>query len=382
METLNRQEIEDLIVDLFYNQKKTYREIQKIVRKSPRDIKAILNNVDPGRSSLSTSSQAYKLFSEDKTPNEVAIRLNIREPDATQFYREYWRLNQLYELDQIYQETKGNFSSFIELYRQMKTTGMNVAHVIRLLRVANNDIPSVEDRCQELRREEASLNARNMNATRASEQLSNEILEKHGTLNRFRLSCSEESLKLARIRIQKVNLEDTIKQFQNSNKEYLKVKEISKQKVEHALGYRRQLLKDAYLSVIDACLNDPVKFKVLFYNMPPITNATSVTSTTVTLPVLSDQSNLSNDELSVDLQSQYPYVYEKSLLDEAERFYNKRVEKLTQKCLDQITSENSISPSISMQSPANSYLYSKEMLSASTYMRAEEYTTTRTESQY
>ena len=106
METLNRQEIEDLIVDLFYNQKKTYREIQKIARKSPRDIKAILNNVDPGRSSLSTSSQAYKLFSEDKTPNEVAIRLNIREPDATQLYTEYWRLNQLYELDQIYQESE------------------------------------------------------------------------------------------------------------------------------------------------------------------------------------------------------------------------------------------------------------------------------------
>jgi len=91
MEALNRQETEDLIVDLYYNQKKTFREIQKIVRKSPRDISAVLNKVEPERSSLSISSQAYRLFSEGKSPNQVAITLNIREPEATQFHREYWR---------------------------------------------------------------------------------------------------------------------------------------------------------------------------------------------------------------------------------------------------------------------------------------------------
>lgn len=108
METLNRDEIEGQIIDLYRDQKKTYREIQKIVRKSPRDIKAILRKVEPELSSLSTPSQAYKLYSERKSPNEVAIRLNIREPEATQFYREYWRLNQLYDLDKIYEEIRGN----------------------------------------------------------------------------------------------------------------------------------------------------------------------------------------------------------------------------------------------------------------------------------
>jgi hypothetical protein len=73
----------------------------------------------------------------------------------------------------------------------------------------------------------------------------------------------------------------------------------------------------------------------------------------------------------MDLQSQYPYtnnnnVYEKLILDEAEKFHNKRIEKLTQHCIDQITSDNSISPSISLQSPTKSYLYSKEILSART----------------
>ena len=36
---------------------------------------------------LSLSTQAYKLFSDRKTPLEVAIELNLRESEATKFYR-------------------------------------------------------------------------------------------------------------------------------------------------------------------------------------------------------------------------------------------------------------------------------------------------------
>ena len=66
MSLLNRQETEDLIIDLYYNQKKTFREIQQIVRKSPRDIKVILNKVEPGHSSLSIPAQAIDCFLREK----------------------------------------------------------------------------------------------------------------------------------------------------------------------------------------------------------------------------------------------------------------------------------------------------------------------------
>ena len=94
---------------------------------------------------------------------------------------------------------------------------------------------------------------------KTSKQLNNEILEEHETLNRFRLSCRDERLELAKLRIQKINLEYLVKQFQNNNDEYLKIKKIAKQEVERALGYQRQLLKEAFMSITDACLNDPVK---------------------------------------------------------------------------------------------------------------------------
>jgi hypothetical protein len=56
--------------------------------------------------SLSISSQAYQLFSQGKTPLEVAIALNLREEDATQYYKEYWNLKHLYNLNQIHEEVK------------------------------------------------------------------------------------------------------------------------------------------------------------------------------------------------------------------------------------------------------------------------------------
>jgi DNA-directed RNA polymerase specialized sigma subunit len=43
MTILTREERERLVLDLYYNQGKTYREISKEARISPRDIGVILN---------------------------------------------------------------------------------------------------------------------------------------------------------------------------------------------------------------------------------------------------------------------------------------------------------------------------------------------------
>ena len=99
---------------------------------------------------LSLSTQAYKLFSEVKTPIQVAITLNLREPEARHFYLEYWNLQQLYNLNRIYQEIKENIYFFLELYRHTKAAGFDIPQVVRLLKVANNNLPAVEYRYQQL----------------------------------------------------------------------------------------------------------------------------------------------------------------------------------------------------------------------------------------
>ena len=278
MDNLNRQETENLIVDLYYNQKKTFREIQQIVRKSSRDIKAILDKVDPGRSSLPPSSQAYKLFSEGKSPGQVAITLNLREPEVTQLHREYWRLNQLHNLDQVYEETKGNFLPLIELYRQVKTAGMNIAHVIRLLSLTNNDIQAIEYRCQELRREAVSLEVCNGNAAKTLEQLSYAISETQNALDHYESQRKQQRFEMDRLFDQKTQLEEFVECFKNNNGEYVKVKENIKQEIENNLTNPKRLLRLALLALIVSLRKDPNKFQLLYYQI--LTEAT----TTLTSP--------------------------------------------------------------------------------------------------
>ena len=115
---LNRREREQLIVDL-YNNGSNYREIAKEARVSLRDIKGILDKAN-GFKSLSKSSQAYQMFSEGKSPTDVAIALDMREYEVTQLYKESWALKQLYDLNSIYLQTKGNLGSFVKLYNLRK----------------------------------------------------------------------------------------------------------------------------------------------------------------------------------------------------------------------------------------------------------------------
>jgi transposase len=97
---MTRQERERVVLDLYYNQGKTVRDIAKEARMSFRDIGSILNKADEAQrkeeqqqgiddnvsdknrhqqeQQLSLSTQAYKLFSEGKTPIEVAVALNAR----------------------------------------------------------------------------------------------------------------------------------------------------------------------------------------------------------------------------------------------------------------------------------------------------------------
>ena len=114
---MTRQERERVVLDLYHNQGKTIRDIAKEARMSFRDIGSILNKADEAQrkeqqqdiyenvsdknhrqeQQLSLSTQAYKLFSEGKTPIEVAVALNTKESEITRFYKEYLKLDQMHE---------------------------------------------------------------------------------------------------------------------------------------------------------------------------------------------------------------------------------------------------------------------------------------------
>jgi hypothetical protein len=79
--------------------------------------------------SIEKTTQAYRLFSEGKTPVEVAIQLSLSEKEATRFYTEYWRLKHLYNLYQIYKESKGDLSYILKLCRLAKRQGIRADNI-------------------------------------------------------------------------------------------------------------------------------------------------------------------------------------------------------------------------------------------------------------
>ena len=78
---LTRKEKEELVLDLYFNQNKTIREITKTARKSPRDIGEIINKTIKEKERQEHKPlvvQAYELFGQGKKPLDVAIALKVR----------------------------------------------------------------------------------------------------------------------------------------------------------------------------------------------------------------------------------------------------------------------------------------------------------------
>jgi transposase len=107
------------VIDLYYNQGKTTREIAEIERISLRDIHTILKEEEARRQKHKDqqqqgdlSAQAYELFSQGKTPVQVAITLNLGQPEVTKLYRGYWKLKRLHILNSIHKRLMANYGHF------------------------------------------------------------------------------------------------------------------------------------------------------------------------------------------------------------------------------------------------------------------------------
>jgi DNA-binding CsgD family transcriptional regulator len=116
---LTREEKERFVLDL-YNQGKSTREIAEEARMSFRDIGVILNKAMEEEKETSKeqadkvtkSTQAYKLFSKGKSPIQVAIALNIKEPEVAKFHIEYWKVVQHHSISRIYEEIRDGIGYF------------------------------------------------------------------------------------------------------------------------------------------------------------------------------------------------------------------------------------------------------------------------------
>jgi transposase len=329
---LTRQERERLVIEL-YNQGKTIREIAKEVRMSFRDIRVILNKAVEEKTEglkeqheeiqqLSVASQAYKLFSDRKTPLEVAIELNLSESEATTFYKEYWKLKQLHNLNMVYEELRGDIEPFLRLYKLAKRKGMSVKQVVNLLEIANDDLPAVEKRYKRLRNETSALQFQKRIDERNLYQLNNQTATTTKLLNSLRRSCVRERREIGSLHNEKTRLEAIVTGFKSNNEEYLnKIKQEAEENVKSVLTNGKLLLKFATFSVIES-----LRMNSELYNFVIYDNSNNT--------IVSYGDNYPSLMLSGRQHQQQSFneTYTALILEEAEKLYN----QLTTELIDRV----------------------------------------------
>jgi hypothetical protein len=300
-----------------------------------RDIGAILNKtfVEKAEGSkeqqeeiqqLSDSSQAYKLFSERKTPLEVAIELNLGESEATKLYKEYWKLKQLHNLNMVYEETKGDIEPFLKLYKLAKRKGIGVKQVVDILAIANNDLPALEWRFKRLGNDMSMLQFQKRIDERNLYQLNNKIAATTKLLNSFRMSCGRERREIENLCNEKAIIGNLVTQFKNNNEEYLdKIKQAAEDKLKGVLTNGKLLLQFATFSVIESLRSNPELYHFISYS-----SSVKTTSNTYGSNYLSLVSSRRQQQ-----QQSFNDSYTALILEEAEKLYNKLMTELANRVI-------------------------------------------------
>jgi hypothetical protein len=278
-----RQEKEKLIEDL-YDQGKTYKQIAREARVSVRDIKPILEKAEKEREKelgiadqerqekngnihqqQKPYSQAYHLFAHGKTPLDVAAKLNIREVEATKYYREYWKLKRLYRLDQVYENIKDDIIHIIRLHRRMKAAHIGIEQVINFIKIANNGLPAVKQKYQKLRNEVNLLESRKFKEYRSLRNLQVQIADSKRILKLLSMTCQEKEDGINQLQRERIRLQRLVKMFRNNNEEYLKIKKRVRNEVSAILFDSKGLVRLAFYSLIESMRKDSEKYSSLIH---------------------------------------------------------------------------------------------------------------------
>jgi len=342
---IRRQERERLVLEL-YNQGKTIREIAKEVRMSFRDIGLILNKTFEEKTEaskeeqrqdnnngaennqqephLSLAAQAYKLFSDRKTPLEVAIALNLEESEVTKFYKEYWKLKNLHNLNMLYEELKADTAAFLKLYKLAKRKGIGVRHVVDVLAIANNDLPYIEKRLKRLRNNVTAMQFQKQIDERNLYQLKNQIASITKLLYSFRVSCIRERREIEKLCNEKTKLETLVTQFKSNNEEYLdKIKHAAYEEVRSVLNDGKLLLKVATLSIIESLRSNSELYNFISYS----------TSVETTATYGSNYPSLISSGKQQQQQQSFNDSYTALITEETEKLYNKLTTELTNRIM-------------------------------------------------
>ena len=354
------------VIDLYHNQEKTTREIAEIERISLLDISAILKEEEARQEKnkeQELSSKAYKLFSEGKTPVEVATALNLREPEVTKLYREYLKLQGLPKVNLIYEEIgEDNIEDFVEFWNRSKERGMDRMHMVKTFAIANEDLPYLEEKCELLKIENNDLEYKKQQLNNELHNLNDEIASSKELLKSYTISCERKRQESESLNNEISRLEDIVTRFKGNNEEYLKIKSTVEDMWKNVLTDGKVLLHKALFSIIETLRNENNTTKnhhlISFLAKEAITVShyrDYKYASSISTPSSSGEHKL----------AQYIEDYKDTILEEAIKLYNRMIKDLTDTFIDNTAFEMMSSP-VPSDLPTRlgfhiqSYTYTKE----------------------
>jgi hypothetical protein len=268
------------IIDLYFNQGKTIREVCRIMGKSSHDITPVTkeHRIQLAQNYASINGEqsddahtvqdrvipnvkAYKLFDKGKSPLEVASELNLPGPQVQQFYVEYWNLRKMHKLVTVYQEIQDSIGYFLKLFRLGKQEGITPEQIMKLIQMADS-IHKLQEKLQQLQSEVVDISIRKSVGIDQLEDLHKEIETTREKLNSVDKASNMKYEELKEVCSQLQKLQNYVEQFKNSQ-DYKELEAIVRSEVGEILSDNKKLLQNALVSVIVALRNDPERYLII-----------------------------------------------------------------------------------------------------------------------
>jgi hypothetical protein len=239
------------------------------------------------------------------------------------------------EFTKVYLQIKDNPWAYVNLVKLALNSGMGNDEVVELLKIAKGHLPRVGLEYDRLEAELNSLEDEKSNSAKDYHRLCSEISGMKTTVDQLQLIIRESKDEKAKLEMQKIKLQNFIKDFQDNNIEFNKVKQSILGQVEYVLADRRRLLRMAIQSVIELLRLDPQKFHAFYYN-----------------------------------QSIMQPEKDEPLLIEAEKLYEKMLENITNKTVTNLSDDMSSMSSFAQKE--SSEQNSDDMLTSSAFSHVKE----------
>jgi hypothetical protein len=160
----------------------SFRDISAITKKvelqAARERGYIAEDTEP----KSKESQALKMFSEGRSPVEVAILLDLAADRVRAIYREYWELTGRFDLAQVYDEARSDLRGLLRLHKIIKRLEMEEHDIKKVFELAKyNQLELLQWKVQYLAEEVNMLEFQKAKATK-------DILKLNSAINQLESS--------------------------------------------------------------------------------------------------------------------------------------------------------------------------------------------------